>query len=173
MNDEEEQQQQSDESESDDNYVFSVGTGSKQPITNVIIQGTRIKMIIDSGSSVNIVDHKQWSLIKNKPQLKPAESKLYAYGSRQPIDIIGKCDCKFESSDKISVSTVYVAKGSNVSLLSYKTATELGLLKININTINTDEQKITVDDLVRAHPELFSGIAVSYTHLRAHETDSY
>src|SRR5208282_308941 len=79
-----------DEESEDETFVFSVGTtpGLKQPRTNVNIQGTLINLILDSGSSVNIIDEKQWSSMKNKPPLKPAKLRIYAYDSKIPISLI-------------------------------------------------------------------------------------
>ena len=54
----------SDQSDNGD-YVYSVSsTSSKQPTAEVIIQGMTMNMIIDSDSSVNILDEKQWLKIK-------------------------------------------------------------------------------------------------------------
>ena len=159
--DEQEQQSDSDWSDNDDNYVFSLkpvsGSRSQHPIAKVFIQGTRVSMIIDSGSSVNILDEKQWLMMKNRPTLKPSKTLLFAYGSKKPICIIGEFESIIESTKKIAVSTIYVAKG-NASLLSYKTASELELLTININSVTVDEHVITVDQLVQSHPELFDGV---------------
>jgi len=154
--------QQSDgESKSDDNssYVFSVGnvSASKQPTTQVDIQGTKIKFIIDSGASVNLIDEKQWSSMRNRPHLKQAKSKIFSYGSKTPMPILGMFDATVESNNRITVGTFYVTSGNGGSLLSYKSASELDLIKINVNSINA-EKPITVDDLVKSHPELFNGI---------------
>ena len=156
------QHQQSDyeEESEDENYVFSVGAtaGSKQPTTTVLIQGTRIKLIIDSGSSINIIDEKQWLSMRDRPLLRQAQSPIYAYGSKQPINIIGIFDSTVEVGSEITTATFYVTRGSNVSLMSYNTATDLNLLKINVNSISNDEPLITVEGLAKMHPQLFRGI---------------
>jgi len=130
----------------------------KQPSTNVNIQGTIINLILDSGSSVNIIDEKQWSSMKNKPPLKPAKLRIYAYGSKVPISFIGVFDSIVQSGNKTTAATFYVTNDSNISLMGYKTASDLNLLRINVNSVNCTEPLITVDDLTRMHPELFNGI---------------
>ena len=102
-----EQQSDSDKSDIDDNYAFSVerptsGSRHKQPIAKVFIQGMRVSMLIDSGSSVNILDEKQWLMMKNRPTLKPSKTLLFAYGSKKPISIIGEFESSIESNKKMT-----------------------------------------------------------------------
>jgi len=114
-------------------------------------------MIIDTGSSVNILDEKQWSMLKKRPQLTQVKSRIYAYGAKKPIETLGVFESLIETRNKITVCKIYVTKHSNTSLMSFQTASELGLIKVNVNSITVDEQ-ITVDQLTQSNPELFRGI---------------
>jgi len=69
----------------------------------------------------------------------------------------GSFHATVESKNRITEAEMYVANGNSGSLLSYKTASELGLIKIKVDAVDVDE-RITVDKLAEDHPELFAGV---------------
>ena len=151
-------QQQESDSDSDDQYVFTVAQPQpRQPTVNTTMQGTKVKFIIDSGASVNLIDEQTMKRLKQQPQLQRAKANLYTYGSTTPIDIIGKFQTTIETKHKICEATVYVAKGNSGALLSFSTASNLGVVKICINAVDP-EKALTIDDVEKMHPELFQGI---------------
>ena len=117
-----------------DEYVFRIGAtsghGTTQPRIDVIIEGTVMNLILDTGASVNILDESAFKSLKNKPKLNRQNAKIYAYGCH-PISILGKFDTAIESANRSTHATVFVTSGENGSLLSFKTANELGLITIN------------------------------------------
>ena len=53
-------QQQESDSDSDDQYAFTVAQPQpRQPTVNTTMQGTKVKFIIDSGASVNLIDEQR------------------------------------------------------------------------------------------------------------------
>ena len=89
-----------------------------------------------------------------------ALTKLYAYGSKSPMNVIGTVYGTVESKRKITEALIFVVPGDGGSLLSFNTASDLGLIKININSIGSREP-ITIDTLSKQHPELFNGVGKS------------
>ena len=151
-------QQQESDSDSDDQYVFTVAQPQpRQPTVNTTMQGTKVKFIIDSGASVNLIDEQTMKRLKQQPQLQRDKANLYTYGSTTPIDIIGKVQTTIETKHKICEATVYVAKGNSGALLSFSTASNLGVVKICINAVDP-EKALTIDDVEKMHPDLFQGI---------------
>ena len=69
------------------------------------------------------------------------------------------------------MGTFFVTRGDSGSLLSYKTASELGMIKIAVNhqTLNTVGHSITIDDLERKYPQLFAGVG----KMKNYETQLY
>lgn len=74
-----------------DEYTFSVN--DFESVSNKIllnIGGIPVQVMIDSGSSCNIIDMKLWEELKSKIikcDSKKCNKKLYAYGSKEPPDV--------------------------------------------------------------------------------------
>lgn len=133
-------------------------TLSRQPYVSVLVNKFPIRFIVDSGATVNVIDDVTLSAMKPAPSLRTARSQIYAYGSKSPMDIRGTFHAMFESKQRLTDGEIYVVRGHNGSLLSYKTASELGLIKLNINAVQQNGDMITVDQLDTQFPGLFSGI---------------
>jgi hypothetical protein len=71
---------------------------------------------------------------------------------------LGVLHAEIATKRKITEARVYVVKGKCGSFLSHKTASELDILKLNVNAIRTPETEITIDQLEQQHPLLFQGI---------------
>ena len=73
------------------------------------------------------------------------------------MNVIGTFRGTVESKRKITESLIFVVPDDGGSLLSFKTASDLELIKININTI-VSHDAITIDALSKQHPVLFNGV---------------
>ena len=62
------------------------------PSVNVKVCNVKVKMIIDTGASINIINEKTFAHIsKSTPiSLKQTRTKLFAYGSTEQLPVIGK-----------------------------------------------------------------------------------
>ena len=101
--------------------------------TTVKVDDFSVRMNIDSGASVNIIDSEVFQKLKGRKDVKlsKTKNKLFGYGSKTPLDVQGCFEAQVESKHKISLATFYVLKGTSGCLLSGRTAIDLGLLKIN------------------------------------------
>ncbi len=76
----------SESSSSEDKYLYACRTNksSKMPSVKVKLNNVRVKMLIDTGVSINIIDEKTFAyIIQFKPiSLQRAHTKLFAYGSK-------------------------------------------------------------------------------------------
>ena len=75
------------DSSSDDEYLYSTGTNkSKIPTVVVKINNVDIKMIIDTGASIDIVDETAFKHInQDNITLQPSSKRLLAYGSKTQL----------------------------------------------------------------------------------------
>ena len=138
------------------------------PSVNVKVSNVKVKMIIDTGASINIIDEKTFAHIsKSTPiWLKRTRTKLFAYGSTEQLPVIGQFEAILETKKRITVSTIHVVKGNCGSLLSYQTATELNLIQVSINNVNVEStnkckhesSKISKTKIEKQFPKLFQGI---------------
>ena len=73
-------------SSSDDDFVFTVGhigqaSEDKRPKVSATIDKTIMKVLLDTGSSVNLLDRKQFEILNrhNKIALTKAQPKIYTH----------------------------------------------------------------------------------------------
>ena len=115
-------------------YAFEID--SDNGAKHVIKVGTiPVNMIVDSGSTANLVDKDTWNHLKERKivchESKKTTKKLYPYGSTKPLDLLGEFCCDIScDGNTVSKVTFYVVKNKAPALLSRETATRLGILKI-------------------------------------------
>ncbi|XP_064462264.1 uncharacterized protein K02A2.6-like [Ornithodoros turicata] len=78
---------------------------------------------------------------------------LVPYGVTQEIPVLGTLIAEFSAQETKTRAPVYVVKGSQTSLLSYQTATELQLVSV----VQNIAEKSSVD-AVKEFPKLFDGL---------------
>ena len=120
-------------SDSSEEYTFNIGAQRQQaakPIFQVTIMNTPIRIMADSGATVNILRKRDFDGLKSKPQLVETSAKVYPYMSDKPLTLCGKFRATVTSGSCSSVETFSVAKGSSSSILSWTTSQALILLKL-------------------------------------------
>ena len=122
-------------------YLFGVETEQNIQCSSVELQigGISTVFVIDSGATVNILSRDTWeklkqSKVKVKTQNKKASKKLYAYGSKKPLTLLGSfttdVELYIESTSKKIVAEFFVLEEKGKSLLSRNTAIGLGVLRL-------------------------------------------
>jgi len=104
--------------------------------------------------AVNIIDEANFAKLARLPLLKKVQSNIYSYDSKTPILLNGSFHATVESQDRITEAPIFVAEGNSGSLLSYKTASELGLITIRLDAVGQDDT-IAIESLEAKHAELF------------------
>ena len=100
----------------------------------VSINGQRVKMTIDTGSSINVIHKNTFAKLRNI-ELKQTSVKAYPFNSDKPVKMEGKFRALAESKHKFTVATIYVTSEDGGCLLSSETAQELGLVSLHLNQI--------------------------------------
>ena len=121
----------------DKKYCYAVNNKQKYPHASVLINGQRIKMIVDASSSIYVIGKNTFTKLQNI-ELKPTTVKAYPFNSEKPVKMEGKFRALAESQHKFTVATIYVATEDGGCLLSSETAQELGLVSLHFNQINKD-----------------------------------
>ena len=117
--------------------------------------------MIDSGASVNLPDETTFQRINSHGSkcLQPAHTKIYSYGSKTPLPLLGTLTATVKSSNASTSAQLIVVKGENGNLLSYHTARKLGLIAVSINTATvTERNKDDPESFKEEFKSLFGGI---------------
>ncbi len=162
------------DSPDDDEYVFTLNRpkNSEQQATVIItVHGTEIRVLIDSGASVNVLDKNTFDRL-NQPNniIKLAYSpvKLFSYGVAAPLPMLGQFVARvttpatsgFPVSDA-NASFVVVATLNSGCLLGKTTATAFGSLRagaiseITLNAVNLQGKS---DAIIFKYPSVFNGV---------------
>ena len=169
----------SDSSDQETELLFGVGAFPQLPKAVITIANCPVEILIDSGASINILDKTTFAKIKETNPLitlLSSSTKVFAYASDTPLALAGKFTSEISTKDAVTVGTFYVAANSKGNLLSFKSATDLKLLHVNVDTVHhasigqhqlTPPTKIEQNsshtgnlstDLVQEFSELFNGV---------------
>ena len=153
---------QDNDSSSDDNeYVFGF-KGSpkpKQPVVTVTINRMPVHAIIDTGASINIMCNDVYTALPSRPALQTHEhSKVFAYGSTTPLEIIGTFNASISYKSTRITFTFFVTKPPGDTLISFASASKLGIVKV-VYTVNDNPSSPShVPSLVEEYSDRFEGI---------------
>ena len=141
---------------SDHEYAFTVETDDwRTPTIDIQVGGMLLKdVLVDSGSSCNVIDRKTWENLKmSNIQCKSSKSdrKLYAYGSREPLSIAGEFETTICYKDKKCTGIFVVVEENARPILSRQTSEELSVLRIEINNL-------TKESLQEEFKDCFEGV---------------
>ena len=134
---------------------------TKAPETTVKIAELPVPIIIDTRSSVNILNYEHFKKINQQNpciQLQPTRTKVFAYGAKQPLHLLGQFTAEIQCHSERTTSTFLVTKDDNTCLLSYNTSIALGLLIININSISADHPHPRIAQVLQKHHKVFQGM---------------
>ena len=126
------------------------------------IDGISVKMMIDSGASVILLDEATFRRMSKfgNHTLQPAHSKIYSYGSVTPLSVLGTFTASIKYSAVSTTTQLHVLKGTTENLLSYNTAQKLRLIMISVNTATVaDKPDNSPESLKEEFKSLFEGVA--------------
>ena len=89
--------------------------------------------MIDSGARVNLLDETAYQQLK-KPTLSFIGARIHPYCCEDPLPYWESSCPQLHTKTVRVLELFYVVKGQHGSLLSYETATALGLLQVQLNT---------------------------------------
>ena len=148
---------------SDSDYCYAVkGPKSTQPAATVTIHDCECQVLIDTGTTINIIDSVTFSRIKGV-DLKQTKVQAYAYNSNTPMHMQGKFKALVETKQRYAVATVFVTKDNGGCLLSYSTAKDLGLISLHINTISHKGSPVNDPRITKSLdkcPSVFHGVGI-------------
>lgn len=160
----------------DDEYSFRIHTANAiLTRMDIDINGHCVPMIVDSGTTVNIIDHGIWNWMRDRDhslRLTPSDAQLFAYGCKNPLPVRGEFVATMRSQDtgRSSRSKVVVVDGDGGCLLSRETGETLGLLEMHpkVNAVEKEISGVFGDtfkqDIIDAYPAVFNGVGKLLDH---------
>ena len=119
--------------------------------------GVVVEMLIDSGASTNVIDKNLWSKLKQKKikcVSRKNDKKLYAYGSKQPLNVLGTFSALVRVGGKETEAELVVINGEGAALLGRETAIQLGVLKLGTRICTVTSSETIMAD----YKEIFEGV---------------
>ena len=149
-------------SDEDDVYTFSLSTKTSkdQPLFEIKVCDTPVKIMADSGASINVLDETEYLRLPNRPELEPSSVKIYSCQSKIPLRVLGRFSTLLASEPRKLNDRFYVVKGSGRSLLSWKTSQELNLLQTvqQITNLPSQSEAKVPAKLIEEFDDLFHGL---------------
>ena len=151
----------SSESSSEDEFIFTLKPTCQHkttPHVQISVNHTPIKMVIDTGASVDIIDELAFNTLqKNTPlALQRSTTRIFAYGATKQLPVMGKFNATLDSSTGSTTSQIHVIEGNFGCLLCYKTVSALGLIMLKINMVKPEHP--THEQLLNEYAHIFDGI---------------
>ncbi|XP_053398171.1 uncharacterized protein LOC128556631 [Mercenaria mercenaria] len=112
-----------------------------------------VKFLLDTGSSVNILDQETYNKINPKPKLQKPNMEVFAYGTDSHVKLLGKFVTTVETKQKYTTAEILVTEGKSGNLLSHLTSVELQVIP-EIQTL----QHSKVDKICKNYNSVFTGI---------------
>ena len=137
-------------------YLFglsNVNSVTSRPKIKIKVNESPICILVDTGSSINVIDECTYKSMTNQPKLSKSDTKAYAYGADAKVTLLGKFQATVETESKLTTAPFYVTQGNSGNLLSYMTSVDLQVIP-EIHSLETSK----VDYLCQKYSKVFAGI---------------
>ena len=114
---------------------------SKKPVIMLQVGATQIPLLIDSGSTVNLLHESHLTQVASSASnLLPCDNLVFPYGSKTPLPVIGRVELEVRVPGKVQLTEFLILSGRPTQAILGKSDSErLGILKINFPRYVTDE----------------------------------
>lgn len=112
----------------EDEYTFTVNSATSPGKIDVTVGGVVVAILIDSAASTNVIDKNLWLKLKQDKincVSRKSDKKLYACGSKQPLNVLGTFSALARVEGKEAEAEFVLIKGEGVALLGRETAIQL------------------------------------------------
>ena len=148
-----------DSSSSDTDFVFQMTSKETSPFIKAEVQGKQIKLLIDSGATVNCIDKATFETFNSQNiSLRKSKAKIYPYASKVPLRILGIAELNVKINENKHQIKFHVVNSKCTPLIGQQCAVNLGLLKICVNTINHENMNSNVKDTLLEYADRFEGL---------------
>ncbi|XP_057299437.1 uncharacterized protein K02A2.6-like [Hydractinia symbiolongicarpus] len=157
-------------SSSDDDFVLAIDNdpncpNHKNSMYPADVNGQRVNVLIDSGSTINVISKSTLSALKLKSPILPYHKKVFAFGASSPLKVNGCIWVVVGAGEKVVSTRFVVVPQSSVTILGVETACKLDLLRVGpggtkndkVNHISTSEDGV-LKQLLCNYGDRFEGL---------------
>lgn len=148
-------------SDTDEEFVYAINAQNKQPETITKITNIPVKVILDTGSSVNLLNNSIFKKIQHENptiKLKTSPYRVFPYGADKPIELLGQFTPEIKSDTITKTDKFLVTKTNSKSLLSNRTCTALELLDVKINANTLEHVNPEITQILHKYKGMFKGM---------------
>ena len=115
-------------------YVFKIeaNNSSKLQSFTISINKNKVNMLIDSGSTLNIIDKTTCNQLHEAEPLTPTYIKVYPYQTSTTLESEGKFNCSVTANGSTVSTIFYVMKSTGKCMLGKNTSELLNLLSLRV-----------------------------------------
>jgi hypothetical protein len=147
--------------DTDKEFSYIINSSTKPPETRITVENLVIKVIVDTGSSVNLFNKSVFKEIQKKnPNIRVQSShkKVFPYGTNTPLELIGEFQDQITASSGTTTGTFLVINTNSTCLISYQTSTALGLLNLKVCSVSVGHPDPDVSAVLNKHKKVFEGM---------------
>ncbi|XP_062707374.1 uncharacterized protein LOC134287974 [Aedes albopictus] len=105
------------------------------------VGGVKLRFVVDTGADEDVLSAADWKTLKKVGfkafDVRKGSKKIFrGYGSNHPLTVLGEVDAEISIGDQACSTTFFVIEGGNCSLLSGRSAENLGVVKF-LNVANS------------------------------------
>lgn len=119
--------------------------GNQSNVVQCVVGGVPLKLLVDSGSDINVVHKEAWQQLKDKQvkvsnMEKGCDHVVKGYGSTTPLQIIGTFIAETSIGSNTVEAKFFVVEGGQRCLLGDRTAKALKVLKVGVDVNQIEKQ---------------------------------
>ncbi|CAB4041803.1 PREDICTED: uncharacterized protein K02A2.6-like [Paramuricea clavata] len=147
--------------DTDEEFAYVINSSTKPPETRITVENVASNVIVDTGSSVNLLNKSVLKEIQKKNpniMVQSSHKKVFPYGTNTPLELIGESEAQITASSDTTTGTFLVTNTNSTCLISYQTSTDHGLLNLKVCSVSVDHPDPDVSAVLNKHKKVFEGM---------------
>ena len=129
---------------------------------SLLLNGFPTTLLVDSGASVNVLPLHVYQKVKPQgSKLVPTSTRIYPYGSSQPLEILGACHITVDAFGKRSSVEFVIVSHKGTTILGRDTSMEMGILHVGPPSYHTQGLHNLASELENTATETHTGATAS------------
>ena len=129
---------------------------------SLLLNGFPTTLFVDSGASVNVLPLHVYQKVKPQgSKLEPTSTRIYPYGSSQPLEILGACHITVDAFGKRSSVEFVIVSHKGTTILGRDTSMEMGILHVGPPSHHTQGLHNLASELENTATETHTGATAS------------